>query len=134
MAKVDKTRGKPSLTRYRVVEAFPDAARLAVEPMTGRTHQIRVHLAAIGHPLLVDPIYGVRNRRKVADARGIADANLKRTPLHAARLALPHPRTGVRVEVRAPLPNDIKYVLELLRIAQGRARKPAAQGDAPAAP
>ena len=134
MAKVDAARGKPSLTRYRVVEAFPEAARLAVEPMTGRTHQIRVHLAAIGHPLLVDPIYGVRNRRKVADARGIADANLKRTPLHAARLALPHPRTGVRVEVRAPLPNDIKYVLELLRIAQGRTRKPATRDDAPATP
>jgi len=123
MAKVDAAKGKPSLTRYRVVEAFPDAARLAVQPVTGRTHQIRVHLSAIGHPLLVDPLYGVRNRRKVADVRGIADANLRRTPLHAARLALPHPRTGKRIEVRAPLPSDIKYVLELLRIAQGRARK-----------
>jgi 23S rRNA-/tRNA-specific pseudouridylate synthase len=92
---------------------------------TGRTHQIRVHLAAIGHPLLVDPLYGPRGSRKVEDPRHIADARIKRTPLHAARLALPHPRTGQRVEVRAPIPSDMQYVLELLRIAEGRARKQA---------
>jgi RluA family pseudouridine synthase len=122
-AKVDEAKGKASLTRYRVVEAFADVSRLAVLPVTGRTHQIRVHLTAIGHPLLVDPLYGPRGGRKVEDPRHIADARLKRTPLHAARLALPHPRTGERVEVRSPLPSDMKYVLELCRIALGRARK-----------
>ncbi len=122
-ARVDAARGKPSLTRYRVVEAFVDAARLEVVPVTGRTHQIRVHLAALGHPLLVDPLYGPRSRGTVEDPRHIVDARLRRTPLHAARLVIPHPRTGQRIEVRAPLPKDMKFVLELMRIAQGRARK-----------
>jgi 23S rRNA pseudouridine955/2504/2580 synthase len=122
-ARVDERTGKPALTRYRTAEAFLGAARLEVEPVTGRTHQIRVHLAAIGHPLLVDPLYGGRGGDKVIDPRGIADAHVRRTPLHAARLVLPHPRTGERIEVRAPLPPDMKYVEELLRIAAGRARK-----------
>jgi RluA family pseudouridine synthase len=122
-ARVDEARGKASLTRFRVVEAFAHASRLSVEPVTGRTHQIRVHLAAIGHPLLKDSLYGPRGTQKVEDPRHIADARLKRTPLHAARLALPHPRTGARIEVRAPIPADMQYVLELLRIAEGRARK-----------
>jgi 23S rRNA pseudouridine1911/1915/1917 synthase len=119
-ARVDEARGKPALTRWRVVERFPDASRLELEAVTGRTHQLRVHLAAIGHPLLVDPLYAPRGGGKVADPRGIADAHLRRTPLHASRLVLPHPRTGARTEVRAPLAADIKYVLELLRIAAAR--------------
>lgn len=121
-ARVDERYGKPALTRWRIVERFPAAARLELEAVTGRTHQLRVHLAAIGHPLLVDPLYGGRGG-KVADPRGIADAQLRRTPLHASRLVLPHPRTGARIEVRAPLANDIKYVLELLRIAAAKVAK-----------
>jgi RluA family pseudouridine synthase len=130
-ATVDEAEGKPSRTRWRVAEVFLDAARLEVEPVTGRTHQIRVHLAAIGHPLLVDRLYGKQGARrevKVDDPRGLADATLKRTPLHASRLVLPHPRTGEPVEVRAPLPPDMKYVEELLRIAAGRARKAEGRG------
>jgi 23S rRNA pseudouridine955/2504/2580 synthase len=129
-AKVDEQNGKAALTRYRTAEAFLDAARLEVTPVTGRTHQIRVHLAAIGHALLVDPLYGDGRLTKVLDPRGIADAHLRRTPLHASRLVIPHPRTGKPVEVRAPLPPDMKYVEELLRIAAGRARKAKEQGDA----
>lgn len=127
-AKVDEANGKPALTRYRTAEAFLESARLEVEPVTGRTHQIRVHLAAIGHALLVDPLYGDGRGARIPDPRGIADAYLRRTPLHAARLVLPHPRTGTPVEVRSPLPPDMKYVEELLRIAAGRARKAGARG------
>ncbi len=127
-ARVDEVEGKPSLTRWRVREAFLGAARLEVEPVTGRTHQIRVHLAAVGHPLLVDPLYGGRSAERIPDPRGVADAQLKRTPLHASQLSLPHPRTGKPVVVRAPLAADLRYVEELLRIAAGRARKQAPGG------
>jgi len=122
-ARVDETHGRPALTRYVTVEAFEDAARLSVEPATGRTHQIRVHLAAIGHPLVVDPVYGARGGWLLRDPRGHLDARLRRTPLHAARLTLPHPRTGEPVTVKAPLPADIKYALEVLRVRAGRRRE-----------
>jgi 23S rRNA-/tRNA-specific pseudouridylate synthase len=85
-----------------------------------------VHLAAIGHPLLVDPLYGDRATLKIPDPRG-AEARLRRTPLHAARLTVPHPRTGEPVRVVAPLPADVKYVLEVLRVVAGRRQKRAAR-------
>lgn len=122
-ARVDEAHGKPARTRYRVVEAFGRAARIEVEPLTGRTHQIRAHLAAIGHPLLVDPLYGERAACRIPDPRGRRDARLVRTPLHARRLVLPHPRTGERFVVEAPLPNDMRYALEVLRVAAARGRK-----------
>jgi RluA family pseudouridine synthase len=121
-ARVDPRGGKPSLTRYRTVEAFEGAARLSVEPETGRTHQIRVHLASIGHPLLVDRLYGNAGGWRLSDPRGRLDARLRRTPLHAAELTLPHPRTGEPVTFRAPLPPDMRYALEVLRVVAGRKR------------
>jgi RluA family pseudouridine synthase len=123
IARVDREHGKLARTRYRTLEVFPRAARLALELETGRTHQIRVHLRAIGHPLLVDPLYGRRGGWRIPDPRGQRDAHLRRTPLHARRLALPHPRTGERVVVEAPLPDDMRHALEILRIAAGRGRK-----------
>jgi RluA family pseudouridine synthase len=122
-ARVDEAHGKPARTRYRVIEAFGRAARVEVEPLTGRTHQIRAHLAAIGHPLLVDPLYGERGACRIPDPRGRRDARLVRTPLHARRLVLPHPRTGERLAVEAPLPNDLRYAFEVLRVAAARGRK-----------
>ena len=75
-------------------------------------------------PLLVDPLYGRRKGWRIPDPRGERDAHLRRTPLHARRLVLPHPRTGERITAEAPLPADMKHVLEILRVvtARGRAR------------
>ncbi len=122
-ARVDEDDGKPSVTRYRVLEPFVRAARIELEPLTGRTHQIRAHLEAIGHPLLVDPLYGARKAWRIHDPRGQMDAKLRRTPLHARSLTLPHPRTGATVEVTAPVPADMRYALEVLRVVVGRGRK-----------
>lgn len=120
--RVDEEEGRPARTRYRVVERFASASRLQVELLTGRTHQIRVHLAHVGHPLLVDPRYGRRKGWRLVDPRGRLDARLKRTPLHATRLELPHPRTDAPLVFRAPLPGDLRYALEVLRIDAARRR------------
>lgn len=100
--------GKPAVTHYDVVEELPGVALLKVQLETGRTHQIRVHLAAIGHPLVGDTEYG-------ADRKTAARLGLERQWLHASRLAFRHPRTGLDVAVQAPLPADLAAALELLR-------------------
>lgn len=100
--------GKPAVTHYDVVEELPGATLLKVQLETGRTHQIRVHLAAIGHPLVGDTEYG-------ADRKTAARLGLERQWLHASRLAFRHPRTGLDVAVQAPLPADLAAALELLR-------------------
>jgi 23S rRNA pseudouridine955/2504/2580 synthase len=130
--RVDERRGKPARTEWELVEAFPGvlgtgAARLRVVPRTGRTHQIRIHLAAIGHPLLVDPLYGRRKGWRLVDPKGGTAARLARTPLHAADLSFPHPTTGALVSVHAPLFPDHRRALEVLRTAAGRARAPSAE-------
>jgi RluA family pseudouridine synthase len=134
-AEVDRAHGKPAVTTYEVLEDFGEAARLKVEPRTGRTHQIRAHLAAIGHPLLVDPLYAGRGGLRLVDPRRKLDAHVRRTPLHAHALALPHPRTGEPLRFEAPVPGDMKYALEVLRVRAGRRRKhaedTAAADDAP---
>jgi 23S rRNA pseudouridine1911/1915/1917 synthase len=98
-------RGKPARTRYRVLERFAGATLLSVRLETGRTHQIRVHLRAIGHPLMGDPTYGKRG----------AKLELSRQALHAARLALIHPVRGDRREWHAPLPTDMRAAIARLR-------------------
>jgi 23S rRNA pseudouridine1911/1915/1917 synthase len=100
--------GKPAATRYRVVgeaevvvgTAARPVAALACTLETGRTHQIRVHLSTLGHPVLADTTYGARPA--VASAVGLG-----RVALHAGRLAFDHPVTGARVEVHEPLPDDL---------------------------
>jgi 23S rRNA pseudouridine1911/1915/1917 synthase len=107
-----------ALTEWRVVERFGDAATLAeVTLHTGRTHQIRVHLAEAGHPLLHDGVYGGTRReaRTPAGLAARAAAAAGRQALHAARLAFDHPRTGRRVSFEAPLPADLRAALEVLR-------------------
>ncbi len=120
-ARVDLRAGRPAHTRYTTVEEFEDVSRVELEPLTGRTHQLRAHLAELGTPLLVDPLYGTRKSWKRRDPRGLLPARLKRTPLHARGLTMPHPRTGADVTVRAPLPDDMRYALEILRTIAGQA-------------
>jgi 23S rRNA pseudouridine1911/1915/1917 synthase len=105
--------GKPAVTVYRVLEQLHGAALVEVDLLTGRTHQIRVHLAELGHPLLGDALYG-GTRRGDARVKGVQTA-LGRQALHAARLAFAHPRTGKRRVFEAPLPEDLRAALEALR-------------------
>lgn len=91
---VDHVNGRPSQTRYRVVERMADRTRLHLHPVTGRSHQLRVHLDAIGHPILGDDLY--------APPEVVAQAD--RLLLHADMLALTHPHTGERVLFEAPCP------------------------------
>ncbi len=109
MAVVQGNRGKEARTHYHVLERFERATLLECRLETGRTHQIRVHLASIGHPLAGDPVYG---RTKSGDAR--LDA-FSRQALHAWRLALRHPAGGAEMAWEAPLPADFHDLLESLR-------------------
>jgi len=105
--------GREALTEYHVLEQFAhsmgpaagDYSLVEAEPLTGRTHQIRVHFASIGHPVVGDAVYG-RRRSRLAVPRQF---------LHARRLAFRHPRTGQRQEFEAPLPGDLSPILALLR-------------------
>jgi 23S rRNA pseudouridine1911/1915/1917 synthase len=99
-------RGKPARTAYRVVERFGHAALVECRLETGRTHQIRVHLQHIRHPLVGDPVYRRGTRHGLPFAR---------QALHAGELTLTHPRTGKVMTWRAPLPRDMKRLLDALR-------------------
>jgi 23S rRNA pseudouridine1911/1915/1917 synthase len=114
----DHTTSRPAQTYYEVVERFAGFAAVKLLPKTGRTHQIRVHLAHIGCPVLCDKLYSGRDRitrgeltRKLDDREVI----LSRQALHASRLAVSHPATTARLEFVAPLAADLSEVLELLR-------------------
>lgn len=96
--------GRRAVTHYRVISSTDELSLLEVRLETGRTHQIRVHLAHIGHPVLGDPVYG--GRSELSQRLG-----LRRPFLHAARLAFPHPEGGRRVEVSDPLPPDLVAAL-----------------------
>jgi len=100
--------GKPSITHYDTIEAFRHASLVEVDLETGRTHQIRVHMNAIKHPIVGDTTYG-------ADPILAEKLGLTRQWLHAARLAFDHPLTGSRIEVEAPLPEDLQRAVDLLR-------------------
>jgi 23S rRNA pseudouridine1911/1915/1917 synthase len=99
-------RGKPARTAYRVVERFGHAALLECRLETGRTHQIRVHLQHIRHPLVGDPVYRRGTRHGLT---------FPRQALHAGELTLTHPRTRKSMTWRAPLPRDMKRLLDTLR-------------------
>jgi 23S rRNA pseudouridine1911/1915/1917 synthase len=104
--------GKRAITHFRVRERFEGAALLEVDLHTGRTHQIRVHLAEAGFPLLGEKVYSPRKPKgKVSEVQ----AALGRQALHAWRLALAHPRTGKPLSFEAPVPEDFARALEALR-------------------
>jgi 23S rRNA pseudouridine1911/1915/1917 synthase len=101
------TTGKPARTHYEVVERFGRATLLRCRLETGRTHQIRVHLATLGHPLVGDPAYGKKSPLPFA-----------RQALHAARLGLVHPVTRAACAWESPLPADFAALLAALRAAK----------------
>lgn len=107
--------GKESHTLYRVVERFdPGFTLVRLDPVTGRQHQLRVHMSALGHPLAADPRYGGGYRLEVGTGDG-RTAILERYALHAARLSFRHPMTGAEMELEAPLAEDLASVVALLR-------------------
>lgn len=124
---IARTKGKKSLTEYTVIERFQRYALLDIQPQSGRTHQIRVHLCAIQLPILGDPLYG--------DGRGFYLSSikkdyrlkkdeeqplLKRTALHAYSLVCAHPITRETIKLLAPLPKDMVAVLKSLRKYSGK--------------
>ena len=114
--------GREALTHYRVLERFPGHSLLAVELATGRTHQIRVHMAHLRHPLVGDATYGARPRPP-AGCSGALRAALQTFPrqaLHALRLGLTHPESGEPMAWEAPLPADLAGLIDLFRTESGR--------------
>jgi len=103
---VDDKNGKPSETRFRVIKRNPESALVEAKPMTGRTHQIRVHAYALGHPLVEDVLYGARDRY-----------GFPRPMLHAQTLSFVHPETNERVKFSAPHPTDFDEALKILGTA-----------------
>src|ERR1700691_5671794 len=108
--------GREAVTHYRIAKRYRAHTLVRVQLETGRTHQIRVHLAHIGYPVVGDPVYGGR-RRLSAGASPALLAELesfRRQALHAARLKLAHPVTGEEVEWEAPLPADMAHLVAVL--------------------
>jgi 23S rRNA pseudouridine1911/1915/1917 synthase len=99
---IDTDAPREARTHFEIERMLPGSTLLRVVLETGRTHQIRVHMAAIGHPVCGDPQYGVVGRY-----------GLRRQFLHAARLSFPHPVTGVEIDVRSELPADLVAALRL---------------------
>jgi 23S rRNA pseudouridine1911/1915/1917 synthase len=108
----NSSRGKTAITHYKVLERLDGAAVIECRLETGRTHQVRVHCASIGHPLLGDPAYGrtPKQLRPVLERLGFA-----RQALHAAELGFQHPLTGEMVQFRSDLPQDMAELIDQLR-------------------
>lgn len=128
-------RARAAVTRVTWARSIPGLTLLRVAIQTGRTHQIRVHLSAIGHPIVGDSLYGGVHRRVPHHLRPVQA--LTRPFLHAERLAFTHPSTGERLQFRAPLPDDLRQLLDELGLslepAEGR-RGPAAEDEESANP
>jgi 23S rRNA pseudouridine1911/1915/1917 synthase len=107
--------GKEAITRYRILQYFDGAALAAIQILTGRSHQIRAHLAEAGHPLLGDRLYG--------GPEHLQGQRIPRTMLHAWQLSLAHPVSGEPLILQAPLPIDMEEVLALLRTSSHSERK-----------
>lgn len=109
--------GRAAITHFRISRRFRAHTLVSVELETGRTHQIRVHLAHLGYPLVGDPVYGGRRRLPAGTSAALAAelGGFKRQALHAARLGLTHPFTGEELVWEAPLPADLKRLLAALQ-------------------
>ncbi|MDI6402746.1 RluA family pseudouridine synthase, partial [Balneolaceae bacterium ANBcel3] len=121
MAVVEEGKGKPAITHYEVLERFDHLALIDVILETGRTHQIRVHMSWLGHPILGDPVYGgdsVRYGSNTGSRKTMFQncfSILGRQCLHARSLGFEHPETGEWLEFESPLPEDMETVIEKLR-------------------
>ena len=104
---------RDAVTHYRVLERFAGMCHVECRLETGRTHQIRVHMASLGHPLLGDPVYGGANHKFCENHPALIHGQC----LHAAELSLVHPRSGEEMHFTCPLPEDMERILELLRRA-----------------
>ncbi len=120
MAVVGAGRGKPAATRYRVVRRFGShAALVECRLETGRTHQVRVHMAQAGHPLVGDPLYGRARRGRI---KGLPESvvtalrGFSRQALHARLLEFDHPDTGERMLFETELPNDMRNLCDILEM------------------
>lgn len=109
--------GKPAITHYRLRERFRAHTALECRLETGRTHQIRVHMAHLKHPIVGDPLYGgaLKLPKGATDALTAALRGFKRQALHAQVLEFTHPTTGASLRCEAPLPDDLQQLLEALR-------------------
>ncbi|MDC8832791.1 23S rRNA pseudouridine(1911/1915/1917) synthase RluD [Alteromonas gilva] len=112
-----REQGKPAVTHYRVIEKFRAHTHLRLKLETGRTHQIRVHMAHIKHPLVGDPAYGGRWRLPKGASEEFADMlrSFRRQALHAAQLSLYHPESEEWLSWQAPLPEDMVELIEATR-------------------
>jgi len=116
MAVLPPGKGKRAVTRFRVLERLKGFTYLEAQLETGRTHQIRVHLASLGHPVMGDATYRLRSTPRITDpALAALVDGLDGVALHAASLAFTHPVTGARLEFASPLPNRIERLLTYLR-------------------
>jgi 23S rRNA pseudouridine1911/1915/1917 synthase len=108
--------GKKAVTHYRIINKFQHYTHLDVQLETGRTHQIRVHMSYIKHPIVGDPVYGNNNSVKKGVDSPLREIikNFKRQALHAYSLELPHPITKDKMKFNAVLPNDINSLIEAL--------------------
>ena len=116
--------GRAATTNFKVVEHCPFTTLVECQLETGRTHQIRVHLAHTGHPVFGDPVYGGRDQARGIRPEYRRQANwmlslIKRQALHAKKLRFAHPTTGEMMDFTAPLPEDLQAVLEAARMESG---------------
>jgi 23S rRNA pseudouridine1911/1915/1917 synthase len=118
---------RQALTRYRVLRRYPQFTLLEVEPETGRTHQIRVHLSSIGHPVVGDTLYGAPSRIRIA---GGDEKTLQRNFLHAAAIRFRHPRGSEKMEFAAALPRELEDFLSRLGAETGTAAAESKPADA----
>lgn len=102
--------GKYARTNYKVLEEFRDTSLVSLTLETGRTHQIRIHMASLGHPLAGDPIYG-----GCRDGEAGEGMQIRRAALHCGRIALQQPFSGEELEIQAPLPEDMQTAIQYLR-------------------
>jgi RluA family pseudouridine synthase len=117
---IDKTNGKDAVTLVETIGVSGDYALLRLRPLTGRTHQIRVHLAAIGSPVFGDKLYGLSEEKYLEwrsdPARFAVSLEYKRQALHCSRMTFYHPHSGEKTTIDAPLPDDMRQLIAILNL------------------